>query len=75
VCVIALVDGTRLIGTFRGVVEGWITDAPRGSNGFGYDPLFYYAPFGCTFGEAAAERKLAVSHRGHALRAMLEALR
>lgn len=75
VCVIALVEGTRVLATFRGAVEGRIIDEPRGPNGFGYDPLFYYPPFGCTFGEVAAERKFAVSHRGQALRAMLEWLR
>jgi XTP/dITP diphosphohydrolase len=72
VCVIALVEGERLLHVFRGLVEGRVTDEPRGSGGFGYDPLFYYPPFGCTFGEVAAEQKLAVSHRGQALRAMLE---
>jgi XTP/dITP diphosphohydrolase len=71
VCLIALVEGERLLRVFRGVVEGRITDEPRGSGGFGYDPLFYYPPFGCTFGEAPAERKFDVSHRGQALRAML----
>ena len=72
VCAIALVEGERLLGVFRGVVEGRIIDEPRGSNGFGYDPLFYYPPFACTFGESPAEQKFAVSHRGQALRAMLE---
>lgn len=70
VCVIALVNCGRLRQTFRGVVEGRILDAPRGPHGFGYDPLFYYPPFGCSFGEAAPERKLTVSHRGAALRAL-----
>lgn len=70
VCVIALVNGTGLAGTFRGEVAGEILDEPRGANGFGYDPLFYYPPFGCTFGEVEPERKLAVSHRGLALAAM-----
>ena len=74
VCAIALVDGPRLIGTWRGAVEGRILDAPRGTGGFGYDPLFYYPPFGCTFGEATAEQKLSASHRGQAMRAMLEAV-
>ena len=74
VCVIALADGGRLIQTFRGVVEGRILDAPRGPHGFGYDPLFYYPPFGCSFGEAAPERKLTVSHRGAALRALFRYL-
>jgi XTP/dITP diphosphohydrolase len=74
VCRIALVEGGRLRGTWRGSVEGVILDAPRGSQGFGYDPLFYYAPFGCTFGEAGDERKFSVSHRGQALVAMLRDL-
>ena len=75
VCVIALVDGTRLLGTFRGAVEGEILEQPRGPNGFGYDPLFFYPPFGCSFGEAPADRKLTVSHRGMALRALWRHLR
>jgi XTP/dITP diphosphohydrolase len=74
VCVIALADHGRFVRTFRGAVEGSILDAPRGPNGFGYDPLFYYAPFGCSFGEAAPERKLTVSHRGAALRALFQHL-
>ncbi len=74
VCVIALVEGSKLLGTFRGAVEGRIVDSPRGPHGFGYDPLFFYPPFGCTFGEAEPERKLAVSHRGQALRSLLRAL-
>lgn len=74
VCVIALAESGRLVRTFRGVVEGQILDAARGSNGFGYDPLFYYPPFGCSFGEAAAERKLKASHRGAALRALFQHL-
>jgi XTP/dITP diphosphohydrolase len=72
VCVIALVEAERLVRVFRGAVEGRITDEPRGGGGFGYDPLFYYPAFGCTFGEVDPERKFAVSHRGQALRAMLQ---
>jgi XTP/dITP diphosphohydrolase len=71
VCAIALVGGGRLRGVYRGAVEGVIIDEPRGAGGFGYDPLFYYPPFGRTFGEAGADRKFSVSHRGQALRAML----
>lgn len=74
VCVIAVVEAGRLLGTFHGSVEGVVLDAPRGTAGFGYDPLFYYAPFQCTFGEAAEERKFQVSHRGNAFRAMLSYL-
>jgi XTP/dITP diphosphohydrolase len=72
VCVIALAENGRLIRTFRGTVEGEILRAPRGDGGFGYDPLFFYPPFGQTLAEIPAENKYAVSHRGHALREMLE---
>jgi XTP/dITP diphosphohydrolase len=74
VCAIALVEAGHIRGIFRGAVEGRILDAPRGDAGFGYDPLFYYEPFGCTFGEASDEQKFSVSHRGQALRAMLQKL-
>jgi XTP/dITP diphosphohydrolase len=74
VCVIALVRDGRLERTFRGVVKGRIIEAPRGANGFGYDPLFYYEPFGCTFGEADIVAKMKVSHRANALRQMFEYL-
>jgi XTP/dITP diphosphohydrolase len=72
VCVIAVAQKGRLVKTFRGVVDGRILDAPRGANGFGYDPLFWYSPFGRSFGQISAERKLLVSHRGRALKAMLD---
>lgn len=71
VCVIAVAENGKLLETFRGEVQGSIVDAPRGANGFGYDPLFYYEPFRGTFGEVDAERKQLVSHRGHALRKMI----
>jgi XTP/dITP diphosphohydrolase len=72
VCVIALADAGKLIRTFRGTVEGEILRAPRGSGGFGYDPLFFYPPFGQTLAEIPADEKFTVSHRGNALRAMLD---
>ena len=75
VCVVALARAGQLIRTFRGEVEGLLTPAPRGSNGFGYDPLFFYPPFGCTFGEASDEQKMSVSHRGQALEKMFAYLR
>jgi XTP/dITP diphosphohydrolase len=74
VCSIALVERGALRGVYRGAVEGQIIDEPRGGHGFGYDPLFFYPPFDCTFGEASDARKFEVSHRGQALRAMLAAL-
>jgi XTP/dITP diphosphohydrolase len=74
VCRIALVKGERLIGVYGGAVEGILLEEERGSDGFGYDPLFWVPAFGCTFGEATAEQKFALSHRGQALRAMLAGL-
>jgi XTP/dITP diphosphohydrolase len=70
VCSIALALDGAIVKTFRGVVEGRIIDAARGAHGFGYDPLFLYEPFGCTFGEASDTQKMAVSHRAQALSAM-----
>ena len=74
VCAIAVVDAGSVVGVYHGAVEGEILDAPRGSGGFGYDPLFFYPPFGLTFGEATEEQKLTVSHRGMAFAAMLAAV-
>jgi XTP/dITP diphosphohydrolase len=75
VCVIALVEAGVLIKTFRGTVEGELLTSPRGANGFGYDPLFYYPPFGCSFAEVSREEKQTVSHRGKALEKMLSYLK
>ncbi len=74
VCVAALADGDRLVAESRGTVEGQIAPAPQGTGGFGYDPIFYYPPFGCTLAEAGAH-KHEVSHRAAAFRAMEKALR
>jgi len=74
VCVVALAESERMLGTFRGEVEGRLTDEPIGANGFGYDPLFFYPPFGCTFGEAPLEEKMKVSQRSLALAAMRDFL-
>jgi XTP/dITP diphosphohydrolase len=74
VCAIALVEAGELRGVWRGAVEGAILHETRGDGGFGYDPLFFCPQLSCTFGEAGASEKFAVSHRGQALRAMLAAL-
>jgi len=74
VSVIALVKAGKLVRTFRGVLEGRIAQGPSGSGGFGYDPLFYYPPFKCTFGQASLDRKMQVSHRALAMQAMFEYL-
>lgn len=67
VCAIAYVeeDGARHV--FTGVVEGEIADHARGEKGFGYDPIFYYPPYGATLAEVSEEKKNAISHRGRAL--------
>ncbi len=75
VCAIALVKDGKPVRTFRGSVEGRILGAPRGTGGFGYDPLFFHEPFGCTFGEAPIGDKMLVSHRAQALNAMFAYLR
>lgn len=69
VCVLALADpGGRIILTARDSVEGRILRSPRGSNGFGYDPLFLIESLGRTTAELSPPEKHAVSHRGKALR-------
>jgi XTP/dITP diphosphohydrolase len=68
-------ESSKQFQIFRGVVEGRVLNEPRGANGFGYDPLFYYPPFGCTFGEADTEAKMRASHRAQALNAMFTFLR
>jgi XTP/dITP diphosphohydrolase len=67
VCALALAKGRELLFEARGTVEGTIAAEPRGTGGFGYDPIFFYPPYGCTLAEAG-DRKTAVSHRGEAFR-------
>ncbi len=72
VCVlVAARDGSSLA-TFRGTAEGRILEAERGTNGFGYDPLFYFPQIQKTFAELSAEEKSKYSHRGAAFRQFLE---
>ncbi|MFI5114611.1 MAG: RdgB/HAM1 family non-canonical purine NTP pyrophosphatase [Terriglobales bacterium] len=72
VCLLAAARGGRTLQTFRGTAEGIMLDAPRGENGFGYDPLFYFPQIGKTFAELSAVEKAQYSHRGAAFRAFLE---
>lgn len=67
-CVISLAVPTGPALTYEGKCEGKITDEPRGENGFGYDPVFFYPGFNKTFAEASIEEKSHVSHRGKALK-------
>ena len=72
VCVLAAARDGKTLATFRGTAEGVILDAPRGTNGFGYDPLFYFPQIQKTFAELSAEEKANYSHRGAAFRQFLE---
>jgi XTP/dITP diphosphohydrolase len=76
-CAVTVAKGKDVLFQAQESVEGRIADATLGPNGFGYDPLFFYPPFGRTFGEVPPEDKDRVSHRGKAfarLRAFLETL-
>jgi len=72
VCVLAAARDGHTLQIFRGTAEGIMLDAPRGENGFGYDPLFYFPQIGKTFAELSAVEKAQYSHRGAAFRAFLE---
>jgi len=76
VCVLALCAPPPLGGEwlFRAECAGRIAFSPRGARGFGYDPLFFYAPLGRTFAELDAEAKSRVSHRGQAVQKLAAAL-
>jgi XTP/dITP diphosphohydrolase len=75
VCVLALCAPRSMGGKewlIRQECRGIIAPAPKGADGFGYDPLFFYPPFNKTFGEIDRETKATVSHRGKALRKLIE---
>ena len=74
VCVAALATADGEL-TRRGEVQGEILEHPRGSGGFGYDPLFFATELAKTFGEASLIEKERVSHRGRAFRELLRAMR
>ena len=70
VCALAIATPDRVLFEARGVVEGRIAPEPKGSSGFGYDPIFFYPPYGRTLAEVTGEEKAEVSHRGKAFRAL-----
>jgi XTP/dITP diphosphohydrolase len=70
-CIVAARDG-KTLAVFEGKAEGIILDAPRGENGFGYDPLFYFPAIQKTFAELTVEEKAKYSHRGAAFRKFLD---
>jgi XTP/dITP diphosphohydrolase len=73
-CVLVVARDGEPLHTAEGTVEGVILDAPRGTGGFGYDPLFYLPELSQTMAEISLETKLSLSHRGRALRALLPKL-
>ena len=75
VAVITLVEPDGRVIQARGEIHGELTREPRGENGFGYDPIFYYPPAGMTTAEMTSEEKNAVSHRGNALKVLYEKLK
>src|ERR1051325_10560352 len=72
VCVIAAARKGKTVAVFHGKAEGLILDKPQGTNGFGYEPLFYFPEICKTFAELSAEEKSKYSHRGAAFRQFLE---
>ena len=78
VCALGLARGDEILFEARGAVDGRIAPMPKGDGGFGYDPIFFYPPYGRTLAEVSAAEKEAVSHRGQAfsqLRAYLQKAR
>ena len=75
VCVITFITPDGAVIQARGEIHGELTREPRGQNGFGYDPIFYYPPLGMTTAELPSEVKNQVSHRGNALRILNEKLK
>lgn len=75
VCAAALANGSEIVFGTEQAVEGVLTNEPKGNGGFGYDPIFFYPPFGRTFAESPIEDKHSVSHRGQALARVIEYLK
>jgi XTP/dITP diphosphohydrolase len=71
VCVLAMAEKGRAIAVFSAAVEGLIAVAPRGTDGFGYDPIFFFPALGRTYAETTREEKNQYSHRGRAFRKLL----
>ena len=75
VCVITMVTPAGEVIQARGEIHGELTREPKGENGFGYDPIFYYPPAGMTTAEMSSEEKHKVSHRGNALKVFYDILK
>ena len=69
---IALAHDGNILYEASGIVQGEIAPEPKGTHGFGYDPIFFYPPYGCTLAEVDGAKKAAASHRGKAFRQLRE---
>ena len=74
ICVLTLAQAGRAIAVFSDSVEGVLADEPRGTGGFGYDPIFYFEKLGKTYAEISRQEKNEYSHRGRAFRKLLQFL-
>jgi XTP/dITP diphosphohydrolase len=74
VCVVALAESGSVHGLFSASAEGILLEEPRGENGFGYDPIFFFQPLGKTFAETSRDEKNHYSHRGQAFQKALDFL-
>lgn len=74
VTALAMAEGDTILFETETAIDGVIAPAPTGTNGFGYDPIFFYPPFGKTTAEMSMTEKLSVSHRGRAFRDLRQAL-
>jgi XTP/dITP diphosphohydrolase len=74
VCVVAVAEAGRMRGVFSASAEGVLLDKPRGHDGFGYDPIFYFPALGKTYAEISREEKNLYSHRGKAFRKAIDFL-
>ena len=71
VCAIAICDKDEVLNTFEEYCEGIVSKEIRGTNGFGYDPFFYYEPYQKTMAELSSEEKNEISHRGKAIKKLV----
>ncbi len=74
VCVVAVAESGKMLGLFSASAEGILLEEPRGHDGFGYDPIFYFPSLGKTYAEISREEKNVHSHRGKAFRKALDFL-
>jgi XTP/dITP diphosphohydrolase len=74
ICVLVVAEAGEARGIFSALAEGELLEAPRGQNGFGYDPVFFFPALGKTFAELSREEKNGLSHRGKAFCRMLDYL-